>query len=405
MTLSTPPLDYAKQSAAAGRHIMPDLVRAFAIIGIVLVNVAYFAYPGDVTYHGGGLETGLDSASYFGVNALFLFKSYTLFSFMFGVGVAYQIVSAQKRGAGFGPRYTRRLLGLLIFGILHVTFAFTGDILIHYAVFGALLYLFRNKTVKSLKRWAAGFMALQFIIIIFAAAAIYAWETFDPAEMAKENAAMLDGVGVYYDVFGSGSFVQTIALRWSDWTEYLVYAGAIQGPFLMAFFIWGLIAVKTGVLTYMKAKIWSKARRVYLPIGLALNLLGAYFYTGSNMPLSGASFLGLSFIVIGAPFSTLGYLGLIAKWVAAPDSALKTFMARGGTATLTAYLLQSIILSVVFNGYGLGQYGQLGAFTCVLIALGVGVFSLCFVSLWRTKFNYGPFEILLRRFTYWGDNR
>lgn len=405
MTQSAPHLDYAEQSAAAGRHLMPDLVRAFAILGIVLVNVAYFAYPGDVTYHGGGLNTGLDKAAYFGVNAFFLFKSYTLFSFMFGVGVAYQIVSAQKRGAGFGPRYTRRLLGLLILGILHVTFAFMGDILIYYAIFGAVLYLFRNLSVKALKRWAIGFMALQFILIILATAAMYAWQAFDPADMAKENAAMLDGVGIYYDVFGSGSFAQTIALRWSDWTELLIYAGALQGPFVMAFFIWGLIAVKTGVLTDMKAKVWSKARRVYLPMGIALNLTGAYIYMTSNLPLSGPSFLGLCFIIIGAPCLTLGYLGLIAKWVAAPNSALKTFMSRGGTATLSAYLLQSIILSLIFNGYGFGQYGQLGAFACITIALSVGIFSLCFVSLWRTKFQYGPFEFLLRRFTYWGDKR
>ena len=405
MTFGAPSSDYAIQSAAAGRHIMPDLVRSFAILGIVLVNVAYLAYPGDVTYHGGGLETGLDTAAYFGVNAFFLFKSYTLFSCMFGVGVAYQITSAKKRGAAFGPRYTRRTLGLLILGILHVTFAFVGDILIYYALFGALLYLFRNASIKTLKRWAYGFMAFQFILIIPLAAVIYAWQIGDPAGMAEENAAMLEGAGLSYQVFGNGSFAQTAALRWSDWTEFLIYAGALQGPFVMAFFIWGLIAVKTGVLTDMKAKIWSKARRLYLPIGLALNLMGAYFYAGSDMPLSGALFLGITFIVIGAPFSTLGYLGLIAKWVDAPDSALKTFMARGGTATLTAYLMQSIILSLIFNGYGLGYYGTLGAFACIMIALTVGVFSLCFASLWRAKFRYGPFEFALRRFTYWGDNR
>ena len=72
-------MSYAAESQAAGRHVLPDLVRAFAVIGIVLVNVAYFAYPGEVTYHDGGLNTPLDQAAYFGVNALFLFKAYTLF--------------------------------------------------------------------------------------------------------------------------------------------------------------------------------------------------------------------------------------------------------------------------------------------------------------------------------------
>jgi hypothetical protein len=84
-------MSYTNESQAAGRHILPDLTRAFAVIGIVLVNVAYFAWPGEVTYHDGGLNKSLDHAAYFGVNALFLFKAYTLFSLMFGVGAEIKI--------------------------------------------------------------------------------------------------------------------------------------------------------------------------------------------------------------------------------------------------------------------------------------------------------------------------
>lgn len=123
----------------SSRQAFPDLVRAFALMGIVLVNVAYFAHPGEITYFYGGMNGPADAVAAFVVDALFLFKSYTLFSFMFGVGLAFQMTSAERRGAAFGPRYARRLSGLLLLGILHVTLAFSGDILIVYALVGALL--------------------------------------------------------------------------------------------------------------------------------------------------------------------------------------------------------------------------------------------------------------------------
>jgi len=119
-------MSYIDESRAAGRHVLPDLVRAFAVLGIVLVNVAYLAYPGAVTYHDGGLNSSLDYSAYFGVNTLATLKSYTLFSLMFGVGFAYQMQSAERRKIPLRGRYTRRLIGLLILGLLHVTFAFVG---------------------------------------------------------------------------------------------------------------------------------------------------------------------------------------------------------------------------------------------------------------------------------------
>lgn len=64
-------MSYQEDNKQSGRIIMPDLVRAFALFGIVLVNVAYFAYPGEVTYHAGGLNSQLDNAAFFGVNAFF----------------------------------------------------------------------------------------------------------------------------------------------------------------------------------------------------------------------------------------------------------------------------------------------------------------------------------------------
>jgi uncharacterized protein len=395
-------MGYLEQTAAAGRHVFPDLVRAFALFGIVLVNVAYFAFPGEVTYFYGGLETRADVTAAFSVDALFLMKSYTLFSVMFGAGLAYQMMSADRRGVAFAPRYFRRMLGLVLLGVLHVTVAFVGDILIIYAVFGSLLFLFRNRSVAALKRWAIGFLILQILIAFALAAGLTAGEAFDPDSMATMAEEMSASMKAGEEIYLTGSFFEVVERRWVEWTSFIVFAGLIQAPGVLSFFLFGLAGVKSGVLQDPNARLWRQSRRLYLPIGLVVSGLGAALIMSSNGSMSGQGMFGSALITLGAPFSSIGYLGLIAKWAATPMTRLKLFFARAGTSSLTAYLLQSLILSFVFCGYGLGLYAKLGAATCVAIALATGIITLSVSSLWRVRYARGPMESLLRRWTYLG---
>ena len=112
---------------------------------------------------------------------------------------------------------------------------------------------------------------------------------------------------------------------------------------------------------------------------------------------------GMTLIMLGSPFSTAGYLGLIAKWAETPGGTIKTFLARGGTSSLTAYLMQGLILSLIFNAYGLGLFEKLGAATTTGIAAGVAIFTIAFASLWRIMFKRGPLEYVLRTWTYLGS--
>lgn len=395
-------MTYIEDNARTGRIILPDLVRAFALFGIVLVNVAYFAYPGEVTYHAGGLTNGLDKSAYFAINSLFLFKSYTLFSFMFGVGLVYQMMSAERQGISFGPRYFRRMLGLILLGILHVSVAFVGDILIVYGVLGMFLFLFRNSSQKLLFRLGIFFVIFQVLISLFFAGGMTAFANFDPDNfklMTEEmSASMETGTAIYQ----SGGFGDVMARRWTEWSAYIAFAGPLQAPGVFGFFLLGLAGVRAGILSDVRAKIWSTARRIYLPLGIVLSVIGTYLYMTAGNPMTGQAMLGTSIILIGAPFSSLGYIGWIAKWSDGPITPIKTFFARGGTASLTVYLFQSLILSWVFCGYGLGLYSKIGAFYCIFIAIVTGLITLSFASVWRTKFKRGPMEVLLRRWTYLG---
>jgi len=399
-------MSYIVETEKANRHILPDLVRAFALFGIVLVNVAYFAYPGEITYYyGNGLKTALDKSAYFGVNAFFLCKSYTLFSFMFGAGLAYQMMSAERRGLAFGPQYFRRILGLLILGLLHVTLGFVGDILIIYAILGALLFLFRNRQIKTLMRWGIALIVIQILIALLGAVGFYMGQTFDPEGMAKMSTEMQGVMDKAAETYMTGSFTEISAQRWTDWIGYIGIAAAFQGPGVLGFFLLGLAAVKSGVLNDPNAALWTKARKLYLPMGIIISLLGAAISHKSGDGMSPMAMAGMTVILLGAPFASLGYLGWLAKWSAGPLTKFKIFMARGGTSSLTAYLLQSLILSLVFCAYGLGLYGQISAAGCIGIAAITGVVTLSFSSLWRKKFTRGPMEYLLRGWTYLGRNK
>jgi len=396
-------MSYLQETKDAGRHVFPDLARAWALFGIALVNVGIFAYSAmKGGYAAGGLETGLDQAAFFGVNALFLMKSYTLFSFMFGVGFAYQMGSAERSGASFSGRYWRRIVGLFFFAAINIVLFFQGDILFVYGVLGSLLFLFRKSSAKTLITWGIWLYVIQVVLIFLFAGFIAMGESFAPEEMAAEAERMAEMGAEAFAIYSAGSFADTVIARTTEWANNVFFYFLIQGWGAMAFFLFGLAAVRNDTIAQPTAKIWKTGRRVYLPIGLVLGTIGAWLTLEATSMMDSKMMLGMGFIALGSPFSTFGYLGIIAKWSLAPDGPIKTFFARGGTASLTAYLMQNMLFTLIFYGFAFGLYAKLGAATVIGIAALVGLFSIAFTSLWRVAFRRGPLEYVLRGFTYLG---
>lgn len=387
------------------RELFPDLARAAALCGIALVNVGLFAYPATVGYPARALGTMLDQAAWFAVAALFLFKSYTLFAFMFGVGFGQQMAAAERDQAGFGGRYARRIVGLLLLGLANIWFLYYGDILVLYAAFGSLLFLFRNASVARLINWGRGLYIVQVVIAFLFGVSIWLLSAFAPQDFATEFAGFADEAAVSYAAFRSSDFGVVAAFRMQLWLQDIGYLLALQGFGAIAFFLLGLAAVRSGLLRDPSAPFWRRSRRVHLPLGIALNAFGAWLVVGAENLFDPREIMGLAVITLASPLSTSGYLGLIALWTTRPDGALRRFMARAGSASLTAYLLQGLLLSLVFSGYGLGLYGQPSAAACVLIATLAAAASLAFCSAWRVRFARGPVEALLRRWTYLGSAR
>ena len=142
-----------------------DVLRGMALFGILAANMRAFFAPLDtydnihVLFH-----SRADVAAQFLIDFLFQGKFISIFSFLFGMGFAIQLSRAEARGVKFLSFYPRRLLALAIFGIIHGILIWAGDILLTYAITGAILLLFRNKQQKTLLWWAGGLFSIPIVV-------------------------------------------------------------------------------------------------------------------------------------------------------------------------------------------------------------------------------------------------
>jgi len=363
------------------RALMPDYLRLVALFGIVVVNVQYIAFSALHGFADPVAETARDAITLWLVNGLALFKTYGLFSFMFGVGLGFLMRSAARRGLPFGRVYRNRMIGLLILGIAHGCLFFPGDILTIYAITGSVLYLFRDWPVRRLVRVGAALLVLQVVIA--------------PPLLLAAPETPPDIVALEREILTEGGFLDAVLFRSIGFAFFLPSFLVIQGISALGWFCLGLAAVRSGMIDDAAHPLWRRARLWCLLPGVALGLAGAALWQwGPAVP-------GVVLTTVAAPVATLGYLGSIAALSRPPGPVMARALAAGGSS-LSVYLGQSIILSTVFAGYGLGLWDAVDRMTAVAIAVATTAGLVVALSMWRSRFALGPFEWVLRRITYAG---
>lgn len=366
---------------SSDRALMPDYLRLVALFGIVIVNVQFIAFSTVQGFVAPAGETVGDAVTLWLVNGLALLKTYGLFSFMFGVGLGFLMRAAERRDLPFGQIYRNRMIGLLGLGIAHGCLFFPGDILVIYAITGSVLYCLRNAGVRTLVRLGAGLLVLQLAVglpLLFA-----------PSETSAE---ILEYERAAFD---TGGFGEAVIFRSVGFAFAVPLFLAIQGISALGWFCLGLASVKSGMIDAADHPLWARARRVCLVPGVVLSLIGAGMWQWG--PVAG----GVAVVVIVAPITTLGYLGLIAALSRPPGPIVARALSAGGSS-LSIYLGQSILLSSIFSGYGLGLWEDLSRTTATAIAVCVTLLLIVMLSIWRHWFRLGPFEWVLRRITYAG---
>ncbi|MGP9792103.1 DUF418 domain-containing protein [Roseinatronobacter sp. NSM] len=360
---------------------MPDYLRLVALFGIVVVNVQYIAFSALHGFADPVAETPLDAITLWLVNGLALLKTYGLFSFMFGVGLGFLMRSASRQGLPFGRVYRNRMIGLATLGVAHGCLFFPGDILTIYAVTGSILYLFRDWQVGRLVRVGAALLIVQTLIA--------------PVLLLAAPQTPADIVAMERAILTEGGFLEAVMLRSIGFAVIMPFFLVIQGTAALGWFCLGLAAVKSGMIDDAGHPLWRRARRWCLGPGVVLGLVGAALgQWGPPVP-------GAVLTVAAAPIATLGYLGLIAALSRPPGPIVAQALAAGGSS-LSIYLGQSIILSTIFSGYGLGLWNSVDRLTAIIIGVAVTSGLIGALLIWRSRFALGPFEWVLRRITYHG---
>jgi len=382
-----------------------DVLRGFALAGILIINAMSIlavkgstpAFTVDIPF----ADRTLQDLILFFVES----KFFTLFSLLFGIGFAIQIQSAEKQGNAFLPRISRRMAGLLIFGLLHILLLWDGDILVIYAITGTLLILFRKTTYSRIRKWVVSLLAVPgalvlgiLIYTLIARLSASGAETFakSDASLAKEFA----NNDATQKLLQNG-FIEGIAERIHTYLELspLLFS---RIPTVLAMFLIGLYLGRSNFIRQLpeKIEILKKVRFWGLTVGFSLMF---FIVAGTKfLPTVSALIAIIEDQYLAGPILCLGYASAVTlDFLKKPTRKIYGFFSKVGRMALTNYLTQSLVLTFLAYGWGLGLALKLNGFQVLEISFLLYVAQVILSGLWLSKFKYGPFEWVWRCITYW----
>jgi uncharacterized protein len=394
--------DFLRPSAPAERIFEVDVVRGFALFGVLLVNM--YGFGADSI----AWNAPLDRLAYTITHFFFDSKSWTLFSMLFGFGFALQLSRAKVRGLPFLSTYLRRLGVLLVFGAAH-TMLYDGDILILYAELGlGLLVLHRLAT-----RWLL--VLAVALLLIFPFGHLLTpdrdSEIGSPIETVAEARVSLDHkrqTHVY--VQGSLGEVATYNASAIPATPYDEFNWADSGLAAFAMFLLGYVIGRSKIMSKIPEKKASIVRVRGWGLGIGLTAMAAELTLATNFgyavyrPSSAPPMTILAgdlLFACGAVALALGYAATLV--LAAQTRKGRTFLtplAGVGRMALTVYLTQSLIFTSLFYGYGLGMAYQVGPAAVSVWAVGIFIGQVLACRWWLRRYRFGPAEWLWRCLTY-----
>ena len=369
-----------------------DALRGFSLLGILIANMLSFQYA-NVTLEAVGPDTWWDKGAFYFTKILVEGSFYPIFGFLFGYGIILFVRSLENRELKMRGPLWRRAIGLMVLGILHIVFVWDGDILLTYGSALLIFMLFLKRKVKTILIWSVTLIVLTIPLLLME-------EEFLQLTLTetKEMAA----------VFSSGAYWDVVQQRILGWTEmpvvvmvitllltvgfFSVFSFFIIGPFVLL----GMAAAKVNFFTNIEDKVGLLKRlSLLIPIGLALKASVLWAHpVGKVLNGTGAYLLAIGYI---AAFTFI--------FVSVRESNLSQAFVNLGRLSLTNYLMQSIICTTIFYGYGLGFFGELGVALGLVIAVVLYSLQLLLANVYAQRFSIGPVEWVLRKFVYLGNGR
>ncbi len=374
-----------------------DIFRGFAILGIFMVNILVmnvsFAYRGEWETEQVGW---LQQSSLFVLETLFYSKFFPLFSLLFGTGVALQIQSAKQKGNYSNAFFIRRFGALLLFGLIHILFIWSGDILHLYALFGFLLLLLFMSSAKTLLWLAAIVFLFPFYTYIFEQIADWFQFDYNSPLTSLSRAEIME-------LKHHGSYVSGMSLRLKEYAfaTPFIYSGI--APIALSMMLLGGYIVKRGWLNNLYEKLIQVGPYLFGTLAILLIYRFSLIYwimPSFDIPFGSALSIALFTIYqlsdICITFSMIWMIGYL--WNKDNFKQLLSPLRYVGRMALSNYIFQSIVGYLImrtFNGY---EY--FSAFECILLVLTIYSVQIFISKLWLTYFEFGPLEWFWRCISY-----
>ncbi|RRR99670.1 DUF418 domain-containing protein [Glycomyces terrestris] len=362
--------------AAAKRLPLLDVLRGAAILGTLGTNIWLFA-----SAHGEAgplLGFGITEGGFFGsafqllANGKFL----SMLTVLFGVGLAIQFRSVEKRGRRWPGRYHWRALFLFAEGTVHFVLLFAWDVLMGYAVTAITVawLLKRSERAQRAVMWTALGLHLAVVALVTAGSAL--------GGVAPEPNPEVQAL------YASGTWLEQVQFRLNHALVFRVEP-IITFPLLVFLFLLGVRLFRAGAFGADDTGRRIRARLMAWGLGLGLPLNAVALLLPDEV-------LYLERYVI-APVVMLGYIGLIGYLVEhlRRGPVMASLESLGRTA-LSGYILQNLLASALCYGWGLGLAAKYGdqAWFAPALWLGIGAFLLAGSWLWLRRFSTGPAEAL-----------
>ena len=412
---------------AAERLVSLDTLRGVAVIGILVMNVYAFAMPLAAYYNPlimGGTDA-LNMGVWFFTHLFFDQKFMSIFSMLYGAGLVMMMDRAEARGATFAPVFFRRSAWLVVLGLLHAYFIWFGDILFHYALMGMAVFLLRKALPVTLIIVACAMLPVA-LLFNFAGSfyieelqgdvagiqqrqeqgatlntneqrKMEEWQTVRPVFAPSDEDIAAD-IAAY-----RGSYVDALVQR-------APFVAFMQINLTLVFVVWrvgglmllGMALMKLGILSGQRStRFYRTMALVGYGAGLPLVILSALLLEAQRFdPLYVSRFGGIP-NYFGSILVAFGHIAAVMLLVR--SGALRAIVDRfaaAGRMALSNYLAQSVVMTTLFYGYGLGLYADVPrVWQQVLVVALVGL-QLLVSDWWLKHFRFGPVEWLWRSLTY-----
>lgn len=369
-----------------------DVLRGGMLLGILVNNLQIFARVEAVDM------SGVDGAIRRGLTLFVAGPEYTLFSLLIGYGIAVTMQRLREHGANPAPFLARRFIVLLVLGIAHAVFLFSGDVLAQYAVIGLILIFILGKTGMPAKHA----FVYGCIVATISAAAIL-WMAIDYSAIIGDTVSQREVTAearsdAHADRAGIGAALEnrlTTIAEQATYTLASIYPSSLAAV-LIGYSLGRARLLHTQRLTNTQLRVAALAG---IAIGAPGSILGTIY----------APFLGSSpAIYTAAALKTLTVVPLTVAYMCLALLAWRTTIGRKiltptiavGRLALTNYLAQSIICALIFTSYGFALAGRLHEPTILAIALAIFALQIAASRWWLKQFTFGPIEWLLRRLMY-----